>query len=137
MLSKEPAPISGTVRKDVIPPETIFRGHDENYSKNVLTKLFRRYSRCEDALLPPEMHVKAIKDRFNMMLARAMDKPVLRERLCRQAWAFAELDMALKTGHHSTVDIGLEDKTLIQTVFHDVRNAIKPMAVDGRELKRA
>jgi hypothetical protein len=121
----------------MLTPETILTGLDEESSLKLLSKIFRRYSRCDDILLSPEAHVKAIKQRFCVMFNRSADRPILFDRLRKTIWVISELTQQVKTGKPSNVDLGLRDQSIVSEIFYSQRTNTKPQVSSELELRRA
>lgn len=120
-------------------PETDFIGQADK-DLATLTKIFRRYSRCDDFSVPDIEHAKRIFERVREKFDRhAKDNPVLAQRFAKRLWPASDLTYQLaRGGPNKDVDIGLEDRTAIPRVFFEIReNLLLNAQLNEPILKRA
>ena len=114
----------------MLEPETDFKGHTPDEQMFMLEKVFRRYSRCEDAFLSPLDHATAIKNRLYVMFKRYADRPEALKQVSYRMWPVMELVQQLK-GASSPSDWGIQRKEQVQEAFFKIRNTIEPKSSPG------
>lgn len=123
----------------MLQPETNLSGRSEQENLKMLVKTFRRYSRCEDAFLPPLLHAEAIKKRIATIFCRRSGNVELSRQISYRAWPTAELLRQLKNpdSENPGFNIGLADTKIVHQAFMIAREEIKPRAMQELELRRA
>lgn len=119
-------------------PETDFIGQPDK-DITTLTKIFRRYSRCDDFIVSPLDHAKRMSDRICEKLRRHSDNPEMTKRVARRLWPVGQLAYELRHGcPQEDIDIGLVDRSAVGSTFTKIReDLISKACANEPALKRA
>lgn len=107
----------------MLQPETDLKDRSEEQQELMLAKIFRRYSKCEDAFLNPLEHAKAIKGRLYILFARYAERPEALKKVSYRLWSVGQLTQKLK-GDQLSADCGIKNESLIDQTFYKVREGL-------------